>query len=284
MSVSPLLVYNNTNLAVPSSNITNLPIKNKGKWVSKQRRCFHRLKSGEKRSKAEKKQLRFLTLTSKKDVKQRRINDDFQILKKRIKRLTIVGLVRDGYIKTNQIIKYFPHKGLRDNLEFEYCKVETSEGGGVLHIIFKGDFIPQRWISDNWKEIRNGSWNVDIRLCRDTHACYAINQYLSGQNAFERYSWSWGWVYKGFVKNWYLFKDHYMTFQIALNKWDIHLQGRVIKWSSFVELAPDGTFIGYTQTELNVEEYYPDSYLPDTSILALSIEKYRKENGLLCGD
>jgi hypothetical protein len=239
-----------------------------------------------KRAKAQGKQMRFMTLTTKRYVEQKNLNDDFQKLRKRIKRLKPYKMVKDGYIKPTELHKYYPNTAIGEFLEFEHLKVRTSEGGGVLHVLFKGDYIPRKWLCDNWSDIRSGSWNVDIRLCRDDHAVYVVNQYLSDQSAFVRYSWSWGWVYRGFVKNWYLFKEHYMTFKIALNKWDIHLQGRVIKWSPFTELEPDGTFINYTQTELNVEKHYCDlclpntRCLPDTSILALSIEKYRKENGL----
>ncbi len=52
-------------------------------------------------------------------------------------------------------------------------------------------------------------------------------------------SWSWGWVYKGFVSRWYLLKGFYGS--KALRFWLRHLDGDIIQNRSFV-LYPDGAF------------------------------------------
>jgi hypothetical protein len=214
-------------------------------------------------------------------VKQKRINDDFQKLNKRIKRLTPLKLVRNGYIKLNEIRKYYPQKSMGEFIDFDYCKVETSEGGGVLHIIFKGDFIPQKWLSVQWNDIRNGSWNVDIRLCRDTHACYVVNQYLSGQNAFERYSWSWGWVYKGFIKNWYNFKKYFFE---PLTKWNLHMEGIAIEWNDFDKwLTPEGYFIDYPPPKTPNKKQYPDAYFTIECLMDIPFLGCRKQHILWGG-
>jgi len=256
MGNDPLLVNIKTNLAV--SSVKNLKI-----WSKKQKRCFHRVKSGFKRAKTEGKPIRFLTLTSKKGVPQKKLNDDFQILKKRIIRMTPLKLVKLDFIRANEAHIYFPSKPIGEIFEFEYCKVETSEGGGVLHILFKGDYIPRQWISDQWNEIHNGSWHVDIRLCKDYHASYVVNQYLSGQNVFERYSWSWGWVYKGFVKQWYEFRKY---FSEPLIKWNLHMEGISIQWDDFKWLKPDGNFIDVPIRKSSNKKDYPHIYFESLGI------------------
>lgn len=38
---------------------------------------------------------------------------------------------------------------------FEYCKIRTPEGqGGLIHCVFRGPFIPQSWLSEQWNEIQ----------------------------------------------------------------------------------------------------------------------------------
>jgi len=196
---STLLVDNVSNLAVPSVERFSI-------WSRKQKRCFQRIKTGMKVAEIEHSSLRFLTLTTKKNENTRNLNDDFQVLRKRIIRMTPLKLASLGWIDLADIHRFYPSKKIGSSLIFEYCKVETSEGGGVLHVIFKGDFIPQKWISENWSEIRCGSWNVDIRICKASHGAYVVNQYMSGQSAFERFSWSFGWVYRGFVHDWLMIK------------------------------------------------------------------------------
>ena len=93
---------------------------------------------------------------------------------------------------------------------FEYLKIKTFEGNGVYHILAVGGFIAQGWLSANWKQI-TGAGIVDIRKVKfgKRHkrrlARYMICQEVAGQE-FERLSWSWGWVVKGFVKMWQALK------------------------------------------------------------------------------
>jgi hypothetical protein len=118
------------------------------------------------------KQLRFMTLTSSKDAEYTRLNPDFEVLKKRLK----------------------THFGSF----FEYVKVKTSEGKGVIHIIYAGPFIPQTWLSRNWGEI-HGSPIVDIRkLYFGRGLRNYLSSYLQGQG---RLSYSWGWFKKGWASS-----------------------------------------------------------------------------------
>ncbi len=115
--------------------------------------------------------LRFITLTSSEEVDSKRLNSDFEVLTKRVRR----------------------HFG-----SFEYVKVKTDEGNGVIHVIYAGPFIPQKWLSRNWGEI-HGSPIVDIRkLYFGRGLRNYLSSYLQGQG---RLSYSWGWFKKGWASS-----------------------------------------------------------------------------------
>lgn len=97
----------------------------------------------------------------------------------------------------------------------QYFKVETSEGNGVLHMIWaikhpSPVYISQKWLSDAWKHI-SGAYIVYIcklatrrqskkgrqykfrtieKHIRDI-ASYMATQYIADQSAIVRVSWSW---------------------------------------------------------------------------------------------
>jgi hypothetical protein len=151
------------------------PCKSKVSWSRKQRRAYHRLMSGFLRPGP----YRFMTLTSAPGSDFSEINEDFEVLKKRI---------------------------LRRYGKMDYWKIKTNEGNGVLHIVYRGPYIPQRWLSRVWDEIHGGKI-VDIRfiwlnrLGPKRFVRYLVGGYLSKQS-FVRMSWSWGWVFRGFVGYW----------------------------------------------------------------------------------
>lgn len=185
----------------------NTEVPKSGSWSSKQKRAYHRIKSGVRMAELRGVPVRFLTLstsdTQSLNVNARRLNDDFRVLKYRIKRLTVDRLIKNGYITEKKACrKYGPNKIIWSQpFTFENFKVLTNEGNGVLHILFQGAFIPYNWLVDNWLDIHN-SWNVDIRMFRGDLARYVATQYMAGQSGYVRSSWSWGWCYKGFVKDW----------------------------------------------------------------------------------
>ena len=201
-------------------------------WLRKQKRAYHRAKSGVKVADCKHQYVKHLVLTSSPEGSHRDIMQDFQVLRKRIER--------------------------EFNIKFNYFCVHTNEGqhqvverisktgksgffllGGVLHIIFRENkYLPWQWVSKNWDEIHK-SPNVSIKAVPDTDiARYIITQYVSGQgSSYQRCSWSQGWVCKGFVKAW---KNHLrwfnqwkhklnLTFQDLLNKWDQWLKNLVFK-------------------------------------------------------
>jgi len=177
-------------------------------WSKKQRHGYHRVLSGVKKGIYNNERLRLLTLTNK--TWNERLNKDFQALKQRLRRA--------GY-------------------RFEYWKCRTSEGGGVLHIVYRGDFIPQDYISECWYQITGDSFVVDIReidykdnkrVCR-----YVVSQHFTaGQgNLYVRSSWSWGWVCKGFVQRWKNIVSVYADsrgMKYCIDLWDRWLMGSIV--------------------------------------------------------
>lgn len=180
-------------------------------WTKPQRRCFQRLKTGLHWHKGE--YLRFLTLGSIPNMKQD-ISNCYSDLYKRIRRLTPLKLYQDGYITTGQLRNQYADVSLNEHLDFDYTKIKTSEGpNSVLHILYFGDFLPQQWLKDTWNYITGGCNSAYIKLCKNpVHspnglAGYCISQYCvsqdnDGASEFLRYSWSSGWAYSGFAKDW----------------------------------------------------------------------------------
>jgi hypothetical protein len=95
-----------------------------------------------------------MTLTSSRESKRRNLNADGRALKMRIFR------------------KY--------HSKMKYWKIRTNEGNGVLHIVFRGKYIPQKWLSEQWVEIHK-SPIVDIRSLYETkRGLQGIVYYLIG--------------------------------------------------------------------------------------------------------
>ncbi len=143
------------------------------------------------------------------------LNEHFQILRKRILRYSPSRLMREGFITENEMKSLYGHTNLSKKFIFEYFKVETNEGNGVLHILYRGSYLPHSWISSVWAEIHN-SPIVNIKLLDfdDTKitAHYIISQYVGSQkSSYVRSSQSWDWVFRGFKKKWYHLKQSYPT-------------------------------------------------------------------------
>jgi len=184
-------------------------------WTKPQRRCYQRLKTGFHWHKNE--ILRFLTLGSIPDIKKD-VSECYTDLYKRIRRLTPLKLYQDGYITNRQLRYQYADIPLNQHLDLDYIKIKTSEGpNSVLHILYFGDFLPQEWIKNAWNEITGGCNSAYIKMCKNPVydanklAGYCIAQYCIGQDDngksdFLRYSWSCGWAYRGFSKDWEFYK------------------------------------------------------------------------------
>jgi len=147
-----------------------------------------------------------MTLTSSESGQFSALNRHFGVLVKRIRRHT--------------------------RCRFEYFKIKTNEGFGVLHIVFQGSFILQRWLSDAWRSI-HGAPIVDIRALYGSDrrlARYLVGGYLLKQS-FERMSWSWRWVFRGFVHVWLIIKSRHDDLETAVSEWRLLLSRPILSQS-----------------------------------------------------
>jgi hypothetical protein len=141
--------------------------------------------------------LRFMTLTTSSEAKGRNLNADFRALKMRIFR--------------------------KFHFKMKYWKIRTNEGNGVLHIVFRGKYIPQKWLSEQWADIHR-SPVVDIRSLYETRkgltgiVFYLVGNYLTKQS-FERMSWGYSWVFPAFVSCWKRIVEKY-GFERGLELWN----------------------------------------------------------------
>ena len=217
---------------------TPAPPRQGNGWGRQERRAWHRIKSGLKVHRGER--LRFLTLTSapgmRRDIKSAR-----RVLKERIRRLTPARLLKLGYISSKDLRRFYPGKPLWEPLKFEYFQVFVEHEGveGVYHILYFGDYIPQAWLSDAWREVTGSAYVVDIRACRNNvenaHrlASYCVSQYVIGQSGKKRFSWSWGWVSRGFVGIWEKVKELTGNIETAIYLWERVLSGEVVDFNGW---------------------------------------------------
>ncbi len=98
---------------------------------------------------------------------------------------------------------------LRRQLCVDYirCPEYTKSGLRHEHICFRGSYIEQAYLSFLWGKLHN-SPVVDIRRVYGSRriASY-LASYLS-KSPSGRYSYSWGWVWKGFAGSWKLLKAY----------------------------------------------------------------------------
>lgn len=161
------------------------------RWTKKQKRHYSRIKSGLTRAKARGRRVIFLTLTSSEHMLFSTLRHRFEALKQRVR-------------------YYFG--------EFEYCKVVTNEGGGVIHLVYFAKWLTDNlyssihaWFSVNWGDLNRSPvvWNVNVWTDKGM-AAYLVNQYLSREDcSYTRIAWSWSWVCRGFVG---MFKDILVKF------------------------------------------------------------------------
>lgn len=187
------------------------------------KRCYHRVISGLEKDP----RCRFVTLTSSPDSK----NFIQQDLRRLIMRLRRRGVLVD-YIRVIE---------------------KTKSGFDHVHMIYRGSYIPQPVLSALWLEIHQAPI-VDIRSVKPfkNHirgAAGELAKYMAKEGC-RRYSWSWGWVYKGFVRTWKLAKSlfgkiqHYVFVPFAFTRflalWHIHLKSR----------SPPSHLLNYLQSTL----------------------------------
>lgn len=183
-----------------------------GSWNRQQKRCYQRILTFLHYNEAKSRRMAFVTLTSSSGSDAYSIMKHFQSLRKRLRRRDIA---------------------------FEYFNVKTSEGYGVLHLLFaftsRKGYVSQKWLSKTWEEIHGAKivfitkyrYKTAKRLSR-----YFVGQYVSGQSGFERYSWSRKEL-SGFVRCWHFLKRWYFGKELYF-VWHRFLAGQILYFHGFM--------------------------------------------------
>ncbi|MBA7712819.1 hypothetical protein ES703_121809 [subsurface metagenome] len=137
---------------------------------------YHRVMSGLEKGG----QLRLLTLTSASPADNDNFQKDFRKLRMR--------LLRRGLL-----------------LDYIRCREMTKSGRRHEHILFRGSYIEQVYLSHLWKEIHGAPvvWIQSVRG-KGRLASYLAKYASKGNEA--RTAYSWGWVWRGFARSWFLVK------------------------------------------------------------------------------
>ena len=106
-------------------------------------------------------------------------------------RVTPSLLIKKGYMRPFDAKKWYEEDKWDEPLKFEYIKQQTSEGYGVLHIVFTGDHWPITFFRDRWVKIHNAPQMVIKHISKndeDEHEkviSYQMKQYLYNQDAIS---------------------------------------------------------------------------------------------------
>lgn len=163
------------------------------------RRMYHRVMSGLERGG----QLRLITLTTASVADNELFQPHFRMLRMRLLRR---GLMVD-YIRCREVTK----SGLRHE-----------------HIIFRGSYIDQRFLSHQWREIHGAPVVWIQRVRGKSHLAGYLAKYAS-KGIEARTSYSWGWVWRGFCRSWSLVKR-------VGHKWGYTFAETLMFWRNCVRL------------------------------------------------
>ena len=191
------------------SEISGL-ILNRG-WGSKENRLFHRAMSGLEYASAHGESVTSLMLSNRPQDDDSRLSSDWQVFRK--------AILRHWGI----LVQYFRVRARNEaSLKNHFHPLMH------LHVLMKGiSWIPQDWLSAEWERI-HGAPVVFIRRVggafedRRKVASYVAGYF--GHHPFSRMSWSWGWVFKGFVR---YYREHFLSVFS-----DVKV--RVAHWNSFL--------------------------------------------------
>lgn len=165
--------------------------------------------------------------------------------KRRFKRMyhrVMSGLERDGNVRLltltsslesppdfQRSFRKLRMRLLRRKVLIDYIRCPELTLGGLRHehILFRGSYIDQRYLSSLWESIHKAKV-VDIRKAwaKSGMARY-LADYLAKSPA-SRYSYSWGWVWRGYAKSWRFLKrvahQNRKDYLWLLTKWRIHVK------------------------------------------------------------
>jgi hypothetical protein len=199
-------------------------------WVSSEvrqrRRIFHRTKTGIKLASSRGQRLRWLTLTTYKGYDISRLSKDLQVFRKRIEHATFDHDAFEGFhleyigvstleangvfhiLYTASEIKHHFRKVTLDNLPH----VHRRKGCFPVKRFTDLGYIPNSgsnmWLKSVWAEIIGNPTpnfqqvNIQSAYGGASRIANYLCQYVSGQSKVRHLSWSFGWVYRGFVRDW----------------------------------------------------------------------------------
>lgn len=144
----------------------------------------------------------------------------------------VLWVMLSSPVGADQSVLAYNHKRLRQEIErkkgfkgLEHLTVRTEEGNGVLHALWawgarpgerqRQFYISQAWLSETWARI-SGAPVVWIKKVHDGDrdykkiARYIVTQYVTEQQGFVNFSWSW-WRTFGFPMGaiWSAFKQEF---------------------------------------------------------------------------
>ena len=149
--------------------------KGKSQVSRKVRRFYQRVRSGLSMARKKREFLAFLTLTSSPS-SSRRISYSWDILKKRIYR-------KFGYV------------------EYIWVRELTKSGLEHMHVIIRGPYIPQDWLSRNWEDI-HGAKVVHIEMIWNPSMVVKYMAKYMTKDMVGRFGYSWGWIFRGAANVW----------------------------------------------------------------------------------
>jgi len=165
-------------------------------WSVTQKKIYHRCYSGMVKSNAKGVKTWFLTLTT--NPVSVDCCDDW----------------KDRFDVLQDSFRLFYWRVVRKYGHFDYLSVRVAEAYGVIHLVYRGVKMGDRWISDNWNEI-HGSHIIDNRCTREGDrgaAQYMASQYFGGQSGKLTYGMSKDWIYPGAIDDYLKFKRIYKDY------------------------------------------------------------------------
>lgn len=107
--------------------------------------------------------------------------------------------------RVDRELRYFNRirSGRSIGFKIKYCRVNTLEGNGVVHCIYQGLRLDDKWIRETWMSITGANITFIKELYGDSkkQAHYIASQYVTQQKTDYIYGTSRDWVYNGFLKD-----------------------------------------------------------------------------------
>ena len=243
---------------------------------------------GTKKSQILGKKARHLTLTTSTHPNVRnnpiRLYNDQRKLVQRIRRLTPLKLILMHYITLSDYRRYYPNKKLNEPLEYEYFRVRTNEGNGVLHIVQTGDFLPYHWIQDTWAYLHK-SYIIAIREINSDNygdrARYIVTQYVSNQDtSYIRSSMSRNYIYPGWRQDYDRIRNSVLHYSIKSA--DFTYDHWKYTWCTTAEHYAKALDVKPNQTRLSNICYPTDTQLIIQEWNKFLTDKFNPHNKKIC--